>query len=701
MEPIAEFFRDNIVIVYFFYGLSFFCMGLLILVESDRTSTFRLAQVMGPLAAFGIIHGLHEWIEMFQSMPTSIFIPQWVLSESLRLTHLVVSFVLLIIFGVRLIYVTRSKADHENIFVIVTTGSLVLVWGLSIRITQHVYQLDSTDLLAVVDVLAHYILGIPGALLAAWGIMLEQRSFRKYGLSKSGNYLMRAAFALVIYGLPGQIFVKSSFIFPSNLINANLFVNTFGIPIQLFRAVVAGFVAIFMVRGMRGFELERQKKLLEANEARLAAQELALSVQKNAKEETDRLNRDLRAALKDLTLLLDFSSSMAETLERDTVVNIAVSNIVNSLRWVKGAAILCRSPNNALLELISNNGFLVVNTDEEFESANRIGKAVFEQKRALRFFDGELTLAENSPQPIGHYSMGFPLFHQDQVSGVLVVQVDSTTSSVTIKDIKLLQTLVGLLSIALENASLYQKVRERDMLRGELLHQVVSAQEKERQRIARELHDGTGQLLTALGLGFAATANNIYSNPTLVQERLTTLKEMVNQALKDLRDLISDLRPSVLDDLGLIPALEGLVKVFEDRLRDSGKQLKVFMEVGGNVHRLQPDVETIAFRITQEALTNIAKHAQATKVIIRLTFKEPCLNLFITDNGSGFEVEKYFNQRATTPAWGLLGMQERVALVGGNFQIHSQVGDGTTIDVCLPLLNKGEEYVESSLALSG
>lgn len=239
------------------------------------------------------------------------------------------------------------------------------------------------------------------------------------------------------------------------------------------------------------------------------------------------------------------------------------------------------------------------------------------------------------------------------------------------------------------------------MLRGELLHQVVSAQEKERQRIARELHDGTGQLLTALGLGFAATANNIYSNPTLVQERLTTLKEMVNQALKDLRDLISDLRPSVLDDLGLIPALEGLVKVFEDRLRDSGKQLKVFMEVGGNVHRLQPDVETIAFRITQEALTNIAKHAQATKVIIRLTFKEPCLNLFITDNGSGFEVEKYFNQRATTPAWGLLGMQERVALVGGNFQIHSQVGDGTTIDVCLPLLNKGEEYVESSLALSG
>ena len=97
MEPVAEFFRDNIVIVYFFYGLSFFCMGLFILVESDRTSTFRLAQLMRPLAGFGIIHGLHEWFEMFQNIPNSVFIPQWVLSESLRLTHLVVSFVLLLI----------------------------------------------------------------------------------------------------------------------------------------------------------------------------------------------------------------------------------------------------------------------------------------------------------------------------------------------------------------------------------------------------------------------------------------------------------------------------------------------------------------------------------------------------------------------------------------------------------------------------
>ncbi|MCB8943068.1 MAG: GAF domain-containing sensor histidine kinase [Ardenticatenaceae bacterium] len=665
-------------------------MGLFIWVESDRTSTFRLAQAMRPLAGFGIIHGLHEWIEMFQNVPmTTVVIPNWVFSESLRLTHLVISFVLLIIFGARLIYATHYQARYDTLFAIAATGSLLLVWVLSILITQRVYQVEQAELQTAVDVLARYTLGIPGALLAAWAITLEQRSFHKHGLSKSGDDLMRAALALVIYGFPGQIFVKPSFLFPSNVINATLFMNLFGIPVELFRAVAATIMAVFMVRGMRAFEFERQQKLLEANQAKLAAQELALSVQKNAQEETDRLNRDLRAALMDLTLLFDFSSSMGKTLERDTVVDTAVSHVAHALSWINGAAILWHHPETSLLEIISHDGLLAHPTGYDDDAIVRMGTAVAQQKNALRLFANELTPVENFPQPTGYYVMGFPLFRQEEVSGVLVVQVNATAVAITPKDIKLLQTLVGQLSIALENAFLYQKVWERDILRGELLHQVVSAQEKERQRIARELHDGTGQLLTALGLGFAATVNNMQTNPTLAHTQLIKLKEMVNQALKDLRDLISDLRPSVLDDLGLMPALQGLVKNFEERMRDSGQRLHVSMEIGGTICRLHPDIETIAFRIMQEALTNITKHAQAAHVYIRLTFNEPCLNLVITDDGSGFEAEKYLHQKATTPAWGLIGMQERVGLVGGNFQIQSQVGSGTTINVCLPLLDKG------------
>ncbi|HUM68339.1 MAG TPA: histidine kinase, partial [Chloroflexota bacterium] len=124
-------------------------------------------------------------------------------------------------------------------------------------------------------------------------------------------------------------------------------------------------------------------------------------------------------------------------------------------------------------------------------------------------------------------------------------------------------TVAGLLSIAIENTTRYEESQAREALRGELLHQVVSVQERERQRIARDLHDGAGQALTALGLGFVAVSETVKSNPTLAAQQLVELKQMSTQALIDLRDLIRDLRPSLLDDLGLVPALQNQVQTFQ------------------------------------------------------------------------------------------------------------------------------------------
>ncbi|KAA3661236.1 MAG: hypothetical protein DWQ04_17050, partial [Chloroflexi bacterium] len=129
MELVATFFKQNIVIIYFLYGLSFFCMGMFVWVESGQASTFRLARAMGPLGGFGIIHGLHEWIEMFQNMPNAYLLPPWVLSDTLRLIHLVLSFALLLIFGIRLIYANHPQARHEKLFATAVTGSLLLIWG--------------------------------------------------------------------------------------------------------------------------------------------------------------------------------------------------------------------------------------------------------------------------------------------------------------------------------------------------------------------------------------------------------------------------------------------------------------------------------------------------------------------------------------------------------------------------------------------
>ncbi|KAA3665172.1 MAG: hypothetical protein DWQ04_01890, partial [Chloroflexi bacterium] len=573
--------------------------------------------------------------------------------------------------------------------------------GVSVYMTQRVYQLDQQALLTAIDVLARYILAIPGALLAAWAIYIEQQSFHRHGLTKSGNDLLRAAMALIIYGLIGQIFVKSSFLFPSNIVNSDLFLQIFGIPVQLFRAFSATVMAVFVVRALRAFEFERQRKLMEANEARMAAQSQALSIQQQAQEDTHRLNKELTAALQDLKLLFDFSRGLAVTLEREKLVDTAVSHLVKALIWVDGAAILWQEHADSPLNVISCDGNLAAHNNLFSDSVETLGNKVIQSGAALRQYKGVTDALENGPLPRTNFSIGLPLTRQDQVTGAFVLQVKTTTTPLSHNEIKLLHTLAGQLSIAIENATLYQEVQAREILRGELLHQVVSAQEQERQRIARELHDGTGQLLTAMGLGFAAAANSSLTNPQLASEQLTTLKKMTMEAMRELRDLIADLRPSLLDDLGLIPALQSQLKTFDHRMDHSGQPIHATIKVNGRVHRLHPDIETTAFRIIQEALNNVAKHAQATKVRVQLNYREPSLNLVVTDNGRGFNATQFFNGTSTRHAWGLLGMQERVALVGGQFEIQSQPGSGTTIDVSLPFLTEGEEHVEDSLTLGG
>jgi len=471
--------------------------------------------------------------------------------------------------------------------------------------------------------------------------------------------------------------------------------------VQLFRAFAAAVMAVFVVRALRAFEFERQKKLLEANEARMVAQSQAFAIQQQAQEDTHRLNKELTAALQDLTLLFDFSRGLAVTLDREKLVDTAVSHMVKSLIWVDGAAILWQDRENSPLTLISCDGYLTANRKLYPDPVETFGQKIVQNGNALRHHNGMTTSLENGPFPRANFTIGLPLMRQDKISGALVLQTNTKAAPISYNEIKLLHTLAGQLSIAIENATLYQEVQAREILRGELLHQVVSAQEQERQRIARELHDGTGQLLTAMGLGFAAAADSTLTNPKLASEHLTTLKKMAMEAMRELRDLIADLRPSLLDDLGLIPALQSQLKTFDQRMEHSGQPVHATINVNGRVRRLHPDIETTAFRIIQEALNNVGKHAQATEVRVLLNYREPCLNLVVTDNGCGFNIEKYFNGTATHHAWGLLGMQERVALVGGEFKIQSKPGSGTTIDVCLPFLTEGEEHVEDSLTLGG
>jgi signal transduction histidine kinase len=487
MNPISAFFVRNIIVVFFFYGLAFFAMGLALALANRHSSEFRFALAIVPLAAFGMLHGIHEWVEMFQKIAAvSTGYTPTVWDEALRLSLLVASFLMLLAFG----FILLSPAGSPRRRIWLPVAAMLGLWLLALLAAALLTRPAPTTLVAEADVLARYSLGIPAAVLGAWALMAQQRTFREHAMPQFGRDLVWATTALVLYGVIGQLFVRQTPLVPSTVVNSTLFLQWFGIPVQLFRALTAAVMAVFIMRALNAFELENQRRLEDANQARLKA-----------------------------------------------------------------------------------------------------------------------------------------------------------------------------------------------------LNQVVAAQEVERQRIARELHDATGQSLTALGLGLRGLEtrleNDEQPDPALVGQ-VRELKSFSTNALGELKDIIADLRPAILDDMGLAAALKWYVQAYEKR-----RLIATAFVVQGTPMRLPSEIETVLFRINQEALTNIAKHAAATHVTVTLAFQRAQVQLTIEDDGQGFNPEQALQRTTPGAGWGLLGMKERASLIGGQVDIHSTPGRGTRITVAVPLGAEG------------
>jgi signal transduction histidine kinase len=226
-------------------------------------------------------------------------------------------------------------------------------------------------------------------------------------------------------------------------------------------------------------------------------------------------------------------------------------------------------------------------------------------------------------------------------------------------------------------AARLEEAQRREALRGEMLRQIVAAQEAERQRIARELHDETGQALTALGLGLRGVASSIENKVDKAYANIKQLQRLVDRSLLELQRLITDLRPSHLDDLGLGATLRWYGGEIENRL-----PLEVKVSVRDEKADLSTEMKTTMFRITQEALTNVIKHAAANQAKVTLTYQEKGVHLEIVDDGVGFNQTAM--QMSSRQTWGLLGMQERTTLLGGTFEIISIPETGTRVEVYIP-----------------
>ncbi len=485
-----------IVPVYFIYGLAFFSMGLLVAVEGGRASDVRLRRALPPLAGFGVVHAAHEWMEMYVLMGHPASSLEVSIMGGIQLATLAFSFISLAAFGSFLL--AETEVTRRLILLIPIGLQAVWVFGLY----QFQGQYTGQTLWDVADTWTRYTLAVPASLLTAVGLVIQQRAFRRSGLIRFGQDALWAAITFGWYGLVGQFFAKVTPIFPSNLINQQTFLDLFGFPIQLFRAITAVAAALFVIRFLRAFQVETERKIAELQAARL------------------------------------------------------------------------------------------------------------------------------------------------------------------------------------------EESQQREIMRGELFRRVVAAQESERQRIARDLHDETGQSLTAIGMGLRGLSGKLSARNKEALGTLHKLESLTGDALKELQRLISDLRPSHLDDLGLSAALRWYAGKIQDH-----STVSVRVDIVGEEHDLDDAIKITIFRIIQESLNNIIKHSQASHVNIYLCFEEKNVRINVRDNGIGFDLDHVQQKRTNRTSLGLAGMEERAALLGGTVTVQSRPGYGTEVEALIPYQHTGTSYV--------
>ncbi len=231
--------------------------------------------------------------------------------------------------------------------------------------------------------------------------------------------------------------------------------------------------------------------------------------------------------------------------------------------------------------------------------------------------------------------------------------------------------------VDLRQTQLRQQEAEQQVRR--LAGQLVQAQEEERQRLAHELHDEVGQMLTSVKLNLAMLKDGLPEDSAELQELVSETRSLVDTTMDGVRRLASSLRPAALDDLGLIPALHAHVERLIER---TGLEVTVDLDTGEQ--RLPKVIETGLYRIIQEATTNAIRHAEAERIELTLQLQDGRVYASVADDGRGFEPERRLQDAWREGHVGLLGIQERVANLNGDFAITSAPGAGTRIEVWLP-----------------
>ncbi len=424
------------------------------------------------------------------------------------------------------------------------------------------------------------------------------------------------------------------------------------------------------------------------------------------------LNHELRLTTRELALVVEIANLLVMPLALEERLRRALARIAENLSSIDAGLILLVDDGNSTASLnaansefsgmelagadatttIVHTGFVNVESHSpirsRYDQARTLAQRSMAEGQALcHHADGEVLamaaeLALLQRLCRGHTTptcfIAVPLFAYDRVIGSLALaRLRASEHPLSVDELQLLTGIAHQLGLSVHNALLFRQVNARQAHLSNLLSAVVSAQERERQRIARELHDATGQTLTAIALGLRGIQMISAHCPDFPAQQVAELERFANMALGELHQIIADLRPPQLDDLGLPAALRWYV---QDVGRRNG--LNASFHVAGNAQPLLNEYEVVLFRIAQEALTNVVKHAAADDVTVTLHYATDRVQLRIQDDGRGFQAVRPLSEQQ---GWGLTGIQERALLLGGQSSVESAINQGTTVRVVIPL----------------
>ncbi|MGA8571168.1 MAG: histidine kinase, partial [Desulfobaccales bacterium] len=410
-----------------------------------------------------------------------------------------------------------------------------------------------------------------------------------------------------------------------------------------------------------------------------------------AKDITPRMHglQMLKRQYRKLSLLNSIAIAMNVTQDLNDILMVALKKLLDVLGLKSGGIFLIEQGQNkptfslkveiGLLEKLADNHCHTLLYDVALMRSLLRGTHSLKPQGAYLPFKATLVGANNSNIL---ELVCYLIKRKEKASGFIGLEVPKD-GKISDEDDRILGSLGNFLGSAIESSRLLQTVQQhREELR-QLTARLFHSQEEDRKRIARELHDEAGQALTGINFNLETIIESMPAELESFQSQILDVKKQINRTYQEMRRMSHRLHPAVLSDLGLEPALESF---FSDILKYS--RLKIDFRMVGFERRIDPETETVLYRIAKEVVTNTLKYSEAEHFKLSIVKSYPYIIFLAEDDGIGFDTDKLDNYR---DALGLLGMRERVALMGGNFSIRSSSDKGTRIRIEIPVKELPDE----------